>query len=96
MLGYLHPNGTYMESDTGLVSKLLEAQKNPERLYMIVFFDEMNMSHIEHWFTPFLSLLELQEEERLLSLYEGEQKGEIPSSIKKIGSNLLFIGTINF
>jgi MoxR-like ATPase len=94
LLGYLHPNGTYMESDTGLVSKLLEAQKNPERLYMIVF-DEMNMSHIEHWFTPFLSLLELQEEERLLSLYEGEQKGEIPSSIK-IGSNLLFIGTINF
>lgn len=94
LLGYLHPNGRYMESDTGLVSTLLEAQNNPDKLYMIVF-DEMNMSHIEHWFTPFLSLLELQEEERLLSLYEGEQKGEIPPSIK-IGSNLLFIGTINF
>lgn len=94
LLGYLHPNGRYMESDTGLVSTLLEAQKNPEKLYMVVF-DEMNMSHIEHWFTPFLSLLELHEEERLLSLYEGEQMGEIPPSIK-IGSNLLFIGTINF
>lgn len=59
LLGYLHPNGTFIESETKLVRTLMKAKENPNQLYIIVF-DEMNMSHIEHWFTPFLSVLELE------------------------------------
>ena len=59
LLGYLHPNGTFIESETKLVRALMKAKENQNQLYIIVF-DEMNMSHIEHWFTPFLSVLQLE------------------------------------
>lgn len=96
VLGYLHPSGTYMESETNLTRTLLAAAENPNQLYMIVF-DEMNMSHIEHWFTPFLSLLQLDRKERILSLYNGDGKKDqhIPPQIE-IGDNVIFIGTVNF
>ncbi len=96
ILGYLHPNGTYIESETRLIRTLLKAYEDPDQLYMIVF-DEMNMSHIEHWFTPFLSILQLEKKNRILSLYEGENEREniIPSQIE-IGENIIFIGTVNF
>lgn len=65
---------------------------------LMVIFDEMNLSQIEHWFAPFLSLLELPQSERYLSLYG---KGQVchnsikyPSSIK-IPDNILFVGTVN-
>ncbi|HEK9099592.1 AAA family ATPase [Bacillus pfraonensis] len=96
ILGYLHPNGTYIESETKLVRTLLKAYENPNQLYMIVF-DEMNMSHIEHWFTPFLSILQLEKKNRILSLYEegNEIENIVPSKIE-IGENIIFIGTVNF
>ncbi|WP_379968375.1 AAA family ATPase [Ectobacillus sp. sgz5001026] len=95
LLGYLHPNGTYMESEHGIISFLLEAATHPEQLYMIVF-DEMNLSIIEHWFTSFLSLLELEEEKRILHLYKTDAEiSRVPSSVK-IGRNIIFIGTVNF
>ncbi|MGG0276539.1 AAA family ATPase [Bacillus rhizoplanae] len=96
VLGYLHSNGTYMESETKLVRTLLDAVENPNQLYMIVF-DEMNMSYIEHWFTPFLSLLQLDRKNRILSLYAAcnEKEQDIPSQIE-IGDNIIFIGTVNF
>ncbi|MGF9965927.1 AAA family ATPase [Bacillus rhizoplanae] len=96
VLGYLHSNGTYMESETKLVRTLLDAAENPNQLYMIVF-DEMNMSYIEHWFTPFLSLLQLDRKNRILSLYAAgnEKEQDIPSQIE-IGDNIIFIGTVNF
>ena len=37
----------------------------------------MNMSHIEHWFTPFLSVLQLEKQNRILNLYEGVQEKKI-------------------
>ena len=76
LLGYLHPNGTFIESEAKLVRTLMKAKENPNQLYIIVF-DEMNMSHIEHWFTPFLSVLELETKNRILNLYEGVQDIEI-------------------
>ncbi|MFJ8529079.1 AAA family ATPase [Bacillus sp. NPDC094106] len=96
LLGYLHPNGTFIESDTKLVRTLLKAKENPNQLYMVVF-DEMNMSHIEHWFTPFLSILQLEKKNRILTLYEEvpEIENTIPSKIE-IGGNIIFIGTVNF
>ena len=96
VLGYLHSNGTYMESETKLVRTLLDAAENPNQLYMIVF-DEMNLSYIEHWFTPFLSLLQLDRKNRILTLYAGsnEKERDIPPQIE-IGDNVIFIGTVNF
>ncbi|MDF9447910.1 hypothetical protein COI41_07175 [Bacillus toyonensis] len=96
LLGYLHPNGTFIESETKLVRALMKAKENQNQLYIIVF-DEMNMSHIEHWFTPFLSVLQLEKENRILNLYEGAQKleNQIPSTIE-IGENIIFVGTVNF
>ncbi|PFF75703.1 hypothetical protein CN341_19085 [Bacillus cereus] len=96
LLGYLHPNGTFIESETKLVRTLMKAKENPNQLYIIVF-DEMNMSHIEHWFTPFLSVLELETKNRILNLYEGVQdiENSIPSTIE-IGENIIFVGTVNF
>lgn len=96
LLGYLHPNGTFIESETKLVRTLIKAKENPNQLYIIVF-DEMNMSHIEHWFTPFLSVLQLETKNRILNLYEGVQdiENSIPSTIE-IGENIIFVGTVNF
>ncbi|MBE5104810.1 AAA family ATPase [Bacillus thuringiensis] len=96
LLGYLHPNGTFIESETKLVRTLMKAKENQNQLYIIVF-DEMNMSHIEHWFTPFLSVLQLEKKNRILNLYEGVHEAEnpIPSTIE-IGENIIFVGTVNF
>src|SRR6185312_1551122 len=96
ILGYLHPNGNFIESETKLVRTLLKAKENPNQLYIIVF-DEMNMSHIEHWFTPFLSVLQLEKKNRILSLYEKVQEieNQIPPSVE-IGENIIFVGTVNF
>ena len=76
LLGYLHPNGTFIESETKLIRALMKAKENQNQLYIIVF-DEMNMSHIEHWFTPFLSVLQLEKQNRILNLYEGVQEKKI-------------------
>ncbi|MBO9129322.1 AAA family ATPase [Bacillus sp. 165] len=98
ILGYMNPStGEYIESQTGLVRLLHEAEQHPDQLYMIVF-DEMNLSQAEHWFSPFLSLLELEEEYRYLSLYQ--KKGQTEETLYKerirVGKNVIFVGTVNF
>lgn len=98
ILGYLNPTtGLYVPAETGLVEILFEAERNPENLYMVVF-DEMNLSQVEHWFAPFLSLLELKPENRRLSLYaEGStchNSFKYKDSVL-LGENIMFVGTIN-
>ncbi|MGZ9587278.1 hypothetical protein [Paenibacillus marinisediminis] len=98
ILGYLNPStGAYHESETGLVSLLLEAEKYPEGLYMVIF-DEMNLSQVEHWFSPFISLLELESDKRMLTLYHaGANCSDAAySSTLHIGDNVIFVGTVNF
>lgn len=98
VLGYLNTTtGLYTPAETGLVDIIVKAVENEEDMFMVIF-DEMNLSQIEHWFAPFLSLLELPQSERYLSLYG---KGQVchnsikyPSSIK-IPDNILFVGTVN-
>lgn len=98
VLGYLNANtGHYVPAETGLVDILINAEKNPDHLYMVIF-DEMNLSQVEYWFAPFLSLLELKKEERRLKLYSKESvchnRGKYPDTVM-IGDNILFIGTVN-
>lgn len=98
VLGYLNTNtGLYTTADTGLVDILLRACNDSNSIYMVIF-DEMNLSQIEHWFAPFLSLLELSEKDRILSLYgEGQichNSSKYPSYIT-IPDNIIFVGTVN-
>lgn len=98
ILGYLNPtNGLYTPAETGLVDFLVAAQKNTNKMYMVIF-DEMNLSQIEYWFSPFISVLEKDVDTRYLSLYNDKSycinKDAYPEKIK-IGNNVVFIGTIN-
>jgi hypothetical protein len=97
ILGFMNPStGLYQESETGLVSLLREAELHPEQLYMVVF-DEMNLAQVEHWFSPFISLLELEKNKRTLRLYHPhtECKNAYPPEVS-IGDNVIFVGTVNF
>lgn len=98
LTGYLNnTNGLYIASETGLVDLLIHAENNPNDIHMVIF-DEMNLSQVEYWFAPFISLLELQPKDRELRLYT---KGAIcHNNIKykstvAIGDNIIFIGTVN-
>jgi len=98
LIGYLNPStGIYIPSETGLTDLLVNASKNPDKIHLVVF-DEMNLSQIEYWFAPFISLLEEKEENRYLKLYGEHVKciNDIlyPSKIK-IGKNIRFVGTMN-
>ncbi|SDJ24634.1 AAA domain (dynein-related subfamily) [Halanaerobium congolense] len=96
VLGYLNTmTGIYTPAETGLVDLLKEAENNKDKIYMVIF-DEMNLSQVEHWFSPFISLLELKDEARKLTLFNknstchNNYKPEI-----KIGNNVIFVGTVN-
>ncbi len=105
VLGYVRPiseegntfNAEYMESQTGLVSFLIDAAEHKDKIHLVVF-DEMNLSQIEHWFAPFISLLEQDPDSRVLNLYADnlnvKNAERYPSSIN-IGENVLFVGTVN-
>lgn len=98
VLGYYnHSTKSFVPSETGLIDILAEAEQNPDKMYMVLF-DEMNLSQVEHWFAPFLSLIELKPEERKLSLYseqvECSNSDKYKSSIW-LGENVRFVGTIN-
>jgi hypothetical protein len=97
ILGYLNPaTNVYHEAETGLVSLLLEAEQHPERMYMVIF-DEMNLSQVEHWFSPFISLLEMEEGKRTLALYNpGAYCINQYKPLVQIGGNVIFVGTVNF
>jgi hypothetical protein len=99
ILGYLNPQmGLFMESETGLVSFLERASQRPGELFMVLF-DEMNLGQVEHYFAPFISLLELPKDQRELRIYshgaichnKSLHKGCIP-----VRDNVLFVGTANF
>lgn len=102
LLGFLNPNtGIYNESETGLVSILRAAEedalnKDTSKMHMIIF-DEMNLAQVEHWFSPFISLLEMSEDKRYLHLFN--ENNHCVNNYKHrihIGSNVLFVGTVNF
>lgn len=103
VLGYIRPisegeyNAEYMESQTGLVSFLNDAAEHKDRIHLVVF-DEMNLSQIEHWFAPFISLLEQEPGSRVLNLYSDntvvKNADKYPRSIN-IGENVFFVGTVN-
>lgn len=105
VLGYVKPlqnndkgyNAEFIESQTGLVSFLADAQEHKDKIHLVIF-DEMNLSQIEHWFAPFISLLEQDQDSRELHLYSNNVSlingNKFPSTIN-IGENVFFVGTVN-
>lgn len=101
VIGYLDTlNNVYRPGDSGLINLLRSASDDyPEDLH-IVCFDEMNLARVEHYFSQFLSVLELEENKRFLKLYNDEYSSRIYnqnvySSSVRIGSNVMFVGTVN-
>ncbi|MBD7985951.1 AAA family ATPase [Sporosarcina sp. Sa2YVA2] len=98
ILGYLNPSsGLYMPAETGLVEFLLHAEENENQVHMLIM-DEMNLSQIEHYFAPFISLLELEERERFLHLYSKGSvchNGQTYKHSIQLKNNLVIVGTMN-
>ncbi|CAG7651699.1 McrB family protein [Paenibacillus allorhizosphaerae] len=98
ILGYHnHQMGLYMESETGLVSFLERASRNKNELHMVLF-DEMNLGQVEHYFSPFVSLLEMPKDQRELQLFSKDAicHNKNQSRVIPIQDNVLFVGTANF
>jgi hypothetical protein len=89
----------YRPGDSGLINTLNKASQEKERLF-IICFDEMNLARVEHYFSQFLSVLEMEPQRRKLKLYNDEIQqrlyngSEFPSVIP-IGDNVIFTGTVN-
>ena len=98
VLGYLNSmNGLYVPSETGLVQFLRHASENPDQMHMVIF-DEMNLSQVEYWFSPFISILEKDKGERVLTLYDEDAhciNEKVYPPHLKIGENVIFVGTVN-
>lgn len=98
LLGFLNQQtGVYLESEVGLVSFLKRASQNPEKMHMVLF-DEMNLGQVEHYFSDFISLLEIDGEEKTLRLFSPDSNC-VQTHLREgitIGNNILFVGTANF
>lgn len=102
LIGYVDLiHSIYKPGDSGLINTLVQASKseNMDKIY-IICFDEMNLARVEHYFSQFLSVLEMEKENRKLRLYNDELEGRLynsshyPASIN-IGDNVMFVGTVN-
>lgn len=100
VIGYLDTlHNVYRPGDSGVMNILARANEYGEDLH-IVCFDEMNLARVEHYFSQFLSVLELEENKRILRLYNEEFSARIynqnvfPPTLR-IGSNVIFVGTVN-
>jgi hypothetical protein len=102
LIGYVDSmNMIYRPGDSGLINTLIDAQKeeNKHTKLYIVCFDEMNLARVEHYFSQFLSVLEMEPNKRFLRLYNDDltrlyNSAQYPPIIH-IGSNILFMGTVN-
>lgn len=91
LLGYINPLRPESYTRTPLLNFLLEAANSPE-VPFVVILDEMNLSHPEHYFAPFLSAMESGTQLMLHS--EGDMFDGVPARLR-YPSNVAFIGTLN-
>jgi 5-methylcytosine-specific restriction protein B len=92
LIGYpnsLNPS-QYVTPDSGVVDLLMQATENPALPYFLIL-DEMNLSHVERYFSDFLSLMESGEE---LKLHSSNEIKDVPKSLA-MPRNIFIIGTVN-
>lgn len=94
VLGFFNPiadggKGAYEE--TGILRLIERANANPEVPYFLIL-DEMNLSHVERYFSDFLSHMETVGEDNLIVLdgYGAGGAGRLPYP-----QNLFVVGTVN-
>lgn len=80
---------------TPALDLITDAHNNPEKAYFLIL-DEMNLSHVERYFSDFLSAMESGKEIELYSKHKAEAiKNKIIPQKLKIPDNLLVVGTVN-
>lgn len=99
ILGYqdaLQP-GKYCKPTSGSLDLILAASANPARPYFLIL-DEMNLSHVERYFSDILSVIESRGDISLHAsagaLNTGPGDTPVPPIIK-FPTNLFIIGTVN-
>jgi hypothetical protein len=91
-------NDVYRKPPNGALELILQASSNPQRPYFLIL-DEMNLSHVERYFSDILSALEsggkiaLHSSSKLLKSFDDDDLG-VPSGIS-LPDNLFIIGTVN-
>ena len=95
----------FLPSDSGLYDLLVHAheeyslQGRNSGLY-IICLDEMNLAQVEHYFSPFLQLLEAPPDQRRLRCFARESVSPDSTFAKwdvvDLPPSLRFIGTVNF
>ncbi|MBQ0004135.1 MAG: hypothetical protein KBT21_11435 [Treponema sp.] len=91
ILGFYNPLKKTYES-TKILDFILLARDNPEIPFFLIL-DEMNLSHVERYFSDFLSAMESHEKIILYSKDE-DCDSDIPDSID-LPENLFVTGTVN-
>lgn len=95
VLGFYNPladNGVGKYEKTGIIKLIERANNNPEIPYFLIL-DEMNLSHVERYFSDFLSHMEIPDNPFELEGYRNEDDevtGKLPYP-----KNLFVIGTVN-
>lgn len=91
LLGFYNPI-THKYQSTKTLDFILNAKNNPDIPFFLIL-DEMNLSHVERYFSDFLSAMESGEE---IPLYkkENESSSDIPESIV-LPQNIFVTGTVN-
>lgn len=95
LLGYFNDfTGVYFETE--FLKRLYEASFRANRLNLMVL-DEMNISRVEYYFAPFLSVLEFPEDERRIHLINLPE--DTPTNLANgdliLTPNTRFVGTAN-
>lgn len=95
LLGYpdaLNPK-EYITTENSVVDLITRAESDPEMPYFVIL-DEMNLSHVERYFSDFLSAMELKGDHRRIALHSNDNISSVPKQIS-LPPNLFIIGTVN-
>ena len=97
VLGFYNPlaeNGTGKYEKTGILRLIERANNNPEIPYFLIL-DEMNLSHVERYFSDFLSHMETPDNPFELDGYRNGEEEEENAGRLPYPDNLFVIGTVN-
>ncbi len=95
IIGYYNPIKEVYQA-TPILDLIINAKDNPDKPFFLIL-DEMNLSHVERYFSDFLSGMESGEELTLHSESESVQSTSgkrVPTKIK-FPTNLFITGTVN-
>jgi hypothetical protein len=105
LLGYANVlDRRFLPAESGLYQHLVaaqeeEARRGPDCRIWLVCLDEMNLAHVEHYFSGFLSALECSEQREVRCFAPEVVSPTDPFAgwpTLRLGKALRFVGTVNF